>query len=84
MSQASIGTTSRHWPSRMRRTVASEYLREEHGITLSPSTLAKRAVIGGSPPFFKDGPFPLYPREGLDNYAVARLGKLRTSTSDEA
>jgi hypothetical protein len=83
MSQASIGTTSRHWPARMRRKLASEYLFEEHGVSLSPATLAKLAVIGGGPSFRKDGPFPLYERPGLDTFATARLGPLRASTSDQ-
>jgi hypothetical protein len=83
MSQASIGTTSRHWPARMRRKLASEYLLEVHGVSLSPATLAKLAVVGGSPPFWKDGPFPVYGRPELDEFAAARLGHLRTSTSDQ-
>jgi len=83
MNQASIGITSRHWPARMRRKLASEYLFEEHGVSLSPATLAKLAVVGGSPPFRKDGPFPLYERSDLDTFATVRLGPLRTSTSDQ-
>jgi hypothetical protein len=83
MPQVSIGITSRHWPARMRRKVASEYLLEEHGVSLSPATLAKLAVVGGSPPFRKDGPFPLYERTDLDAFATVRLGPLRTSTSDQ-
>jgi hypothetical protein len=82
LSQASIVNTSRPWPARMRRKQASEYLLEQHGVSLSPATLAKLAVIGGGPSFRKDGPFPLYERGGLDTFADARLGPLRTSTSD--
>ena len=81
MSQSSTGL-SRNWPQLMRRKMASEYLLDEHGVSLSPATLAKLASIGGSPPFYKDGPFPKYDRDGLDTFAVARLGRLRTSTSD--
>jgi hypothetical protein len=65
----------------MRRKMASDYLREKHGVSLSPATLAKLAVMGGSPPFWKDGRFPLYGREQLDEFAIARLGRLRASTS---
>jgi len=83
MSQASIGITSRRWPARMRRKVASEYLLEEHGVSLSPATLAKLAVLGGGPAFRKDGPFPIYERVELDTFAVGRLGPLRHSTSDQ-
>lgn len=82
MSQSSIGTTSRKWPARMRRKQASEYLLEVHGVSLSPATLAKLAVVGGGPPFRKDGPFPLYDQPVLDAHAVARLGPLRASTSE--
>lgn len=81
MSQSSTGL-SKKWPQRMRRKMASEYLLDEHGVSLSPATLAKLASVGGSPPFYKDGPFPKYDRDGLDAFAVARLGRLRTSTSD--
>ena len=45
MSQTSIGL-SRKWPQRMRRKMASEYLLDEHGVSLSPATLAKLASIG--------------------------------------
>jgi hypothetical protein len=62
--------------------VASEYLFKEHGVSLSPATLAKLAVIGGGPSFRKDGPFPLYERAGLDTFATVRLGPLRASTSE--
>jgi hypothetical protein len=82
MNPASTGTASRHWPARMRRKMASDYLREVHGVSLSPATLAKLAVVGGSPPFWKDGPFPIYGRPELDEFAAARLGPLRTSTSE--
>ena len=67
----------------MRRKEASEYLLEAHGVTLSASTLAKLAVVGGGPPYFKDGRFPAYPVGGLDQFAIARLGRLRNSTSDD-
>jgi hypothetical protein len=83
MSQSSNDPTSRHWPPRMRRKLASEYLLEVHGVSLSPATLAKLAVIGGGPSFRKDGPFPLYERTDLDTFATIRLGPLRTSTSDQ-
>jgi len=84
MSQASIDATSRHWPTRMRRKVASEYLLEVHGVSLSPATLAKLAVIGGGPAFRKDGPFPIYEPGDLDTFAIGRLGPLRHSTSSMA
>lgn len=82
MSQPSIGTTSRKWPARMRRNTASEYLLEVHGVQLSTATLAKLAVIGGGPGFRCDGRFPIYDQPVLDEFAVARLGPIRKSTSD--
>jgi hypothetical protein len=85
MSKATTGTTTRPWPRRMGRKMASDYLREEHGIRLSESSLAKLAVTGGGPLYFKDGPFVVHDRvDHLDAYAVQRLGKARTSTSDQA
>lgn len=82
MSQTPVGSTSRNWPCRMRRKMASAYLFEVHGVQLSPATLAKLAVIGGGPPFRLDGRFPLHDREDLDAYATARLGPLRRNTSE--
>jgi hypothetical protein len=82
VSQASIGTTSRHWPARMRGKVASQYLLEVHGVQLGPNTLAKLRVVGGSPPFQYDGRFPVYTPAGLDGFAIDRLGPERRSTSD--
>lgn len=67
---------------RLRRWEASEYLETAHGITIAPATLAKLASIGGGPPYQKSLKTPLYPRDELDAWALARLGKLRRSTSD--
>jgi hypothetical protein len=66
----------------MRRKQASEYLHKEHGVSLSAATLAKLAVVGGGPAYRKDGRFPLYDQPVLDAYALARLGPLRSSTSE--
>lgn len=76
--------TSRKWPLRMRRSEASQYLQDQHGVRLAHATLAKLAVVGGGPPFRLDGRFPVYDREALDAYASERLGPLRRSTSDLA
>jgi hypothetical protein len=67
----------------MRRKLASEYLLQVHGVSLTAATLAKLAVQGGSPPFWKDGRFPVYGRDQLDEFATARLGRLRANTSDQ-
>ena len=82
MSQPPTTPTSHAWPSRMRRCMASQYLLEVHGVSLSTATLAKLAVVGGGPSFRLDGRFPLYDLPVLDAYAIARVGRLRNSTSD--
>ena len=83
MNQATTEATERRWPSHMRRKVASEYLAEIHGVTLSMATLAKIASIGSSGPRFRlDGRFPIYDQAELDAFAQRRLGGLRSSTSD--
>jgi hypothetical protein len=66
----------------MRRRDASAYLLAAHGVSLTVGSLAKLAVIGGGPRFRLDGRFPVYDRDELDLFAAARLGPLRTSTSD--
>ncbi len=66
----------------MRRRELSEYLREVHGVVLSTATLAKLAVTGGGPEFQYDGRFPVTSPENADAFALARLGPMRSSTSD--
>lgn len=66
----------------LRRREASEYLKENWGVSLGPNTLAKLAVQGGGPPFQKDGPFPIYTTSNLDAFAEARLSPVVTSTSE--
>lgn len=68
---------------RLRRWEASEYLEMVHGISYAPATLAKMASIGGGPIYQKANNTPLYARDELDAWALARLGKPRRSTSDE-
>lgn len=68
---------------RLRRDEASQYLELAHGISLAPSTLATMATRGGGPAFQKINRTPLYPRSSLDEWAVEKLGDLRTSTSEE-
>lgn len=82
MSQSTIYPAPRQWTARMRRGLASRYLAEVHGVQLAPATLAKLACIGGGPRYLKDGLFPLYPVEMLDEFAASRIGPLRGSTSD--
>jgi hypothetical protein len=68
----------------MRTKEASSYLAEEHGVRLSEQTLNKLRCTGGGPRFRVDGRFPVYDQEELDAFAAARLGPLRSSTTDEA
>ena len=68
----------------LRRKAASQYLEEKYGIHRAPATLAKLAVVGGGPPFRRDGRIPLYSVDDLDRWATSRLGALMRSTSDGA
>jgi hypothetical protein len=68
----------------LRRSEASEYVKETFGIPLSQRTLAKLAVVGGGPLFRKAGRFPLYEIADLNKWAIARLGPKQQSTSDRA
>jgi hypothetical protein len=68
---------------RLRRTEASSYLLEEHGLHYAPATLAKLAVVGGGPKFQHAGRIPLYPPAELDAWAAEILSPLKSSTSDK-
>jgi hypothetical protein len=65
-----------------RRSAAAEYIESQWGIPCSPKTLAKWAVIGGGPVFRKAGRTPLYPEDGLDDWARRKLGPRVRSTSE--
>ena len=64
------------------RAEASDYLRGVWKIPHSIGTLAKLAVVGGGPEFRKAGRIPLYPQDGLDAYARAKLTRRVRSTSE--
>lgn len=66
----------------LRRAEASTYLRETWNIPHSPETLAKLAVSGSGPEYRKAGRTPLYPQDGLDSYALARLSRRVRSTAE--
>jgi hypothetical protein len=70
------------WPPRLRRREASAYLAEVHGLQEAPTTLAKRACLGGGPVFELFGLTPYYRTESLDLWAAERLSGPRRSTSD--
>jgi len=67
---------------RLRRWEASRHLLDRHGIEMAVATLAKLACLGGGPPFQKAGRVPLYPVDLLDDWAVARLGRVIHSTTE--
>jgi hypothetical protein len=65
--------------------------REEAGAFLqthfragTPQLLAKLAVTGGGPRFYKFCRRALYTREDLEEWARKKMGEARTSTSDHA
>jgi hypothetical protein len=73
-----VDMTSEPWPVRLRRAQAAKYLEQEHGVMVSPATLAKwHSTRSDGPPVQKFGRIPLYPRVELDAWVVRRLGVLR-------
>jgi hypothetical protein len=72
------------WPPNMRRSVLSEYLKQQHGIVVATSTLAKWfCQKSDGPPAHIFNGIPLYPRAAADEWAARKLGPLRHSTSDQ-
>ena len=67
---------------RLRRSEASEYLLEEHGIHRAVGTLAKLAVVGGGPRFRVAGRTPLYSTDDLDSWVDSILSPPVRSTSE--
>lgn len=67
---------------RYRRPDASRYLKEAWSLDYAPRTLAKLACRGGGPPMEHAGRFPLYPEDGLDAWASAKIGPRVSSTSE--
>ena len=68
-------------PRFMRRRLAGQYLKANYGFG-SSAWLAKLASVGGGPAFHKAGKTVLYTRETLDCWALARIGRAQSSTSD--
>jgi hypothetical protein len=66
----------------LRRTEASAYLLERHGISRTPATLAKLAVTGGGPSFRKANRIPIYYRADLDQWAASIISPKIASTSE--
>jgi len=65
-----------------RRTEASRYLKDAYSLSYTPATLAKLACTGGGPSFYAGSRFPLYPQDGLDEWATAKIGPRVSSTSE--
>lgn len=68
-------------PVFLRRADAANYLQQKYGLRCAKQTLAKLAVLGGGPVFRNAGRVPLYAPKDLDEWALSRIGKPRTSTS---
>ena len=69
---------------RLRRWEAAEYLELAYGLKVAAASLAKMASTGGGPAYHSVNRAPLYPTVELDSWAIKRLGKLVTSTSEVA
>ena len=68
----------------MRPKEASDYLLVQHGISRTPSTLAKLRVLGGGPLFRKAGRAVIYDSAHLDQYAAEITSRPVRSTSELA
>jgi hypothetical protein len=69
------------WPEWLNRTEASDYLKNRFGIRLKPCALARHAVNGTGPVFFKDGRRVVYAIADLNAWALVRMRRC-TSTRD--
>ena len=73
------------YPPKLRRSDASAYLLEVHGLQFKPSTLAKMfSVRSDGPPAFKVGHIPYYATADLDAWAKSISGSAVRSTSEHA
>lgn len=68
-------------PRYVRRVVASEYLLTNYGFG-AKKWLDKLATTGGGPKFRKAGKTVLYTKADLDEWAMSRIGRAQSSTSD--
>lgn len=66
------------------RREAAAYFQEKYGApcAISPKTLAKLAVTGGGPAYYKFGRRVGYTTQSLDAWAKSRFSEERSSTSD--
>ena len=65
-----------------RRRQAAEYLQRKYGFGAA-ATLAKGVVTGDTPRYHKARRVVLYSPEALDEWALAKIGPARRSSSDE-
>jgi hypothetical protein len=71
-------------PQYLRRRPAARYLNKTYGFG-SESTLAKGVVTGDTPAYQKVGSrIVLYTKEALDEWAMAKIGTPRRSSSDDS
>lgn len=66
----------------MRRSEAAEYISDRYRIPCSFKTLTNLAWKGGGPQFRRAGRITLYTREDLDAWALARMSRPVTSTTE--
>ena len=66
----------------LRRSEASDYLLERHGVRRSVQTLAKLAVVGGGPVFRRASRAPLYCPDDLDEWVESILSRPVRSTAE--
>ena len=64
------------------RRSAAKYVRDTHGVRCSEKWLAKLAVTGGGPPYWKNGRAVLYQRETLDAWVKRRINGPWASSND--
>lgn len=69
-------------PRRITRVEASAYLKERHGVSYAPQSLAKLACTGGGPRFYKFRRSVLYSTADLDAWVSEVQGRPVTSTSE--
>jgi hypothetical protein len=66
----------------LRRRQAADYLLTQYGFGAA-STLAKGVVTGDSPEYRKAGRMVVYTKTALDEWALAKIGPPRKSSSDK-
>jgi hypothetical protein len=66
----------------LRRRQAAEYLQTKYGFGAA-ATLAKGVVTGDSPRYCKAGKIVLYAPQWLDEWALAKIGPVHRSSSEE-